>query len=47
MSNPLDLIAVDDVEHATNKRVEVAVATSSDIEHALEEHYGIAPVRHL
>lgn len=47
MSNPLDLIAVDDVEHATNKRVSVAVATTSDIEHALEEHFGIPPVRHL
>jgi hypothetical protein len=43
MANPLDLIAVDDVEHATNMRVEVAVATTSAIEAALAEHYGVPP----
>lgn len=40
MSNPLDLVAIDDVEHATARRVAVVVAAESEITKALERFYG-------
>jgi len=43
MENPLDLIAVDDVELAANRRVRVVVATHSDIRNALEKYYEPEP----
>lgn len=39
MANPLDLIAIDDIELATNARVEPAVATPKDIEYIIEKYY--------
>ena len=39
MSNPLDLVAIEDVERASNRKVEVVVATNSDIARALEQYY--------
>jgi HAMP domain-containing protein len=40
MANPLDLIALDDVELASGRRVDPVVATPSDIQAALGHHYG-------
>ncbi len=40
MANPLDLIAVDDVERATNRRVIPVVASESEIGKAIERFYG-------
>lgn len=40
MSNPLDLIGIDDVSIATGRRVDPILATSSDIAKALDKHYG-------
>ena len=39
MSNPLDLIAIDDVELASNRRVSVSVATTGDVTQAIEHNY--------
>lgn len=39
MMNPLDLVAIEDVERATNRRVEVAVATATEIRSAIARHY--------
>lgn len=39
MTNPLDLVAVDDVEHATGRRVEPVIATVSDVSEAIARHY--------
>ncbi|HEX72240.1 MAG TPA: hypothetical protein ENN65_02885, partial [Candidatus Hydrogenedentes bacterium] len=39
MMNPLDLVAIEDVERATNRRVEVAVATAIEIRSAIAQHY--------
>ncbi|MBI5091194.1 MAG: hypothetical protein HZB26_01985 [Candidatus Hydrogenedentes bacterium] len=39
MSNPLDLIAIEDVELATNLRVTPVVATASDIADAIGRYY--------
>ncbi len=41
MTNPLDLIALDDVERATNRRVEPVVATLSDISEAIARYYSV------
>ncbi|HOJ32987.1 MAG TPA: hypothetical protein PKY35_07090 [Candidatus Hydrogenedentes bacterium] len=40
MSNPLDLIAIDDIELTTRKRVSVVVAVRSEIEQAIQKYYG-------
>lgn len=40
MANPLDLIAIDDVELAGNRAVEPVVATASDIQAAIDRYYG-------
>lgn len=39
MSNPFDLIAIQDVEMATERNVELVVATRGDIAHVLAKHY--------
>lgn len=39
MSNPFDLIAIQDVEMATERNVELVVATQWDIAHVLAKHY--------
>jgi chromosome segregation ATPase len=39
MENPLNLVAVEDLERTTNMRIEPVVATSKDIEWALETYY--------
>ena len=39
MENPLDLIALEDLERTTNMQIEPVVATSKDIEWALETYY--------
>jgi type IV pilus assembly protein PilB len=39
MANPLDLIALDDVELATSRRVEPVVATAADISAAIVRFY--------
>jgi len=43
MTNPLDLIAIEDVEIATGHRVEPMVGTASDIEAAIARYYGPGP----
>ena len=40
MENPLDLIAIEDVERASEMPVRVAIATGSDIASAIALHYG-------
>jgi hypothetical protein len=40
MANPLDLIAIEDVELATRKRVEPVVATQSQVAQSIETFYG-------
>jgi hypothetical protein len=40
MANPLDLIAIEDVELATGRRVEPVVATQSHVDAAIEDCYG-------
>ena len=40
MANPLDLIAIEDVELATGRRVEPVVATQSHVSAAVEDCYG-------
>lgn len=40
MANPFDLIAIDDVELASQRRVETVVATATDIEAAITRTYG-------
>ncbi len=42
MANPLDLIAVEDLEFATHKKIAPVVATHTDIAHAIVNHYGIS-----
>ena len=39
MVNPLDLIAIEDVERASNLRVEPVVATNTDIVNCIHAHY--------
>ncbi len=39
MMNPLDLVAIEDVERAANRRVEVAVATATEIRAAIARCY--------
>ncbi len=39
MANPLDLIAIDDIELATNARVEPAVATPTDIDNVIDKFF--------
>ncbi|MFP4173902.1 MAG: hypothetical protein ACLFV4_13435, partial [Candidatus Hydrogenedentota bacterium] len=41
MINPLDLIAIEDVELTTNRQVEPVVVTGSDLEEAIRRHYGV------
>ncbi len=40
MSNPLDLIAIDDIAIVTNLQVEPAVSTPTDIAAAIDKYYG-------
>ena len=42
MANPLDLIALDDIELATGLRVEPAVAAASDVMRAIARYYASA-----
>ncbi len=42
MANPLDLIAIEDLEFATSLKVKPVVATLSDIISAIVQHYGVA-----
>lgn len=39
MANPMNLLAIEDVERATNRKVEVVVATPSDIKDAIAKFY--------
>ncbi len=39
MSNPLDIIAIDEVEWATKRHISVVVATNTDVERAIEYCY--------
>ena len=39
MANPLDLVAIDDVELATRRTIKPVVAAASEIKAALKEHY--------
>lgn len=39
MANPMDLVAIEDVERAANKRVEVVVATAAEVRAAIAKHY--------
>ena len=41
MANPLDLIAIDDVELTTGCRVDPVVATASDVAAAVARYYGV------
>ncbi len=41
MANPLDLIAIEDLEFATSLKVHPVVATLSDITSAIVKHYGV------
>ena len=41
MANPLDLIAIDDVELTTGRRVEPVVATASEVAAAVARYYGV------
>ncbi|WP_026835457.1 GspE/PulE family protein [Eubacterium xylanophilum] len=40
MSDPLDIIAIDDISIVTNMQIEPMVATPSDIMYAIEKYYG-------
>lgn len=40
MANPFDLVAMDDIEAATGRKVDPAVATPSDIAASLRSYYG-------
>ena len=40
MSDPLDIIAVDDLSIITNMQIDVMAATPSDITYAIEKYYG-------
>lgn len=42
MANPLDVIAIEDLEFATRLKVRPVVATLSDITSAIVEHYGVS-----
>ncbi len=37
ITNPIDLVAIEDLEHASGKRVEVVVSTPSDIKNLIEK----------
>ena len=39
MSNPMDLVAIEDIERATGKQVEYVVVTEGDMDRALAKHY--------
>lgn len=39
MCNPVDLVAIEDLERATGSKVEVVVAVESEIRRAIEQHY--------
>lgn len=40
MSDPLDIIAADDLSIVTNMQIEVMAATASDVTYAIEKYYG-------
>lgn len=42
VANPFDLLAIEDVEMAARRRVDLAVAAPSDIAAAIGRHYGLA-----
>ncbi len=39
MANPMDLVAIEDIERASNRKVEPLVATATDIEDAIARYY--------
>lgn len=39
VANPMDLLAIEDVERFTNRKVDVVVGTSADIEQAIARYY--------
>ena len=39
MANPMDLLALEDIERATNHRVQAVVATTSEIKAAISQYY--------
>ncbi len=39
MANPLDLVAIEDIERATNRKAEIVVATPSDVKEAITKYY--------
>ena len=39
MVNPMNLVAIEDVERATNRKAEVVVSTADDIQQAIERYY--------
>lgn len=39
ISNPMDLVAIEDVERASNRKVDVLVATAQDVREAIAKHY--------
>jgi len=39
MANPMDLVAIEDVERTTNRKVEVVVSTASAIKEAIAKFY--------
>lgn len=39
LGNPLDLVAIEDIERTTNRRVEVVVAMDEEIQQVIEAHY--------
>lgn len=39
IANPLDLVAIEDIERSTGRRVEILVATEQEIRDAVEHHY--------
>ncbi|MBI2421392.1 MAG: hypothetical protein HYV27_01090 [Candidatus Hydrogenedentes bacterium] len=39
IANPMDLVAIEDIERAVNRRVEIVVGTPSNIKRAIEHHY--------
>ena len=42
IANPLDLVAIEDIERSTGRHVEILVATDKDIRAALEKHYSVS-----
>lgn len=43
MANPMDLIAIEDVEHATGRSVDPVAASADGIQQAIKAYYGVDP----